>query len=343
MRSRFKVYFVTLILLGFQPGQNTSLAEQRIKDLVNDNTVGLISGGIEGTYVKIASDLSQLLDDKYNFRVVPIIGKGSKRNVEDLLYLEGVDLAIVQSDLLNFYGKRAEDKFPDIEQKIYYISELYNEEIHLVASKEFKSVDDLAGGTIGYGPEGGGSAMTAENIFDILDIVVEFEPYKYERALRELQDGTIQALVHVAGKPVEQYRRLLRDDGLHLLSLPVDAFDDLYPPTTFTADDYPGLVEEGQPVATLSISSVLAAYNWDRSIDPKAKTKGKAKLDLFTRKFIAGLDILQSEDGQKKEGYHPKWLEVDLKASLPCWRRLPEASRQLGLEPDDADANGSCK
>src|SRR5919109_1244865 len=105
------------------------IAAQR--DLVNGGTVGLISGGVTGTYVRIAADLANALDDGYELRVLPIIGKGSVRNIEDLVLLRGIDVAIVQSDVLDFY-KRA-GLAPIIEQKISYITKLYNEEVHVLA------------------------------------------------------------------------------------------------------------------------------------------------------------------------------------------------------------------
>ncbi|MGI9418358.1 MAG: TAXI family TRAP transporter solute-binding subunit, partial [Geminicoccaceae bacterium] len=222
-RNWLSFFFVFMLALCTKDGRTA--AQQNLGDLVNNNTVGLISAGIEGTYVKIASDLSKALDNKYNFRVVPIIGKGSKKNIEDLLYLEGVDLAIVQSDVLDFYGRDPEHKFPDIDEKVFYITKLYNEEVHLIARRDITSIGDLAGMKVSYGPEGGGSALTAENIFDVLGVRADFVEYHYVDALKELRQGNIQALIHVAGKKVKDYETIPPEDGLHLLSLPEQSFD----------------------------------------------------------------------------------------------------------------------
>jgi len=43
---------------------------------VNAGTVGVMSGGVTGTYVRIASDLSNALDDGYEHRILAILGKG---------------------------------------------------------------------------------------------------------------------------------------------------------------------------------------------------------------------------------------------------------------------------
>src|SRR5690606_1094934 len=126
---------------GAAPGHAADLDAQR--HLVNGGVVGLISGGVTGTYVRIAADLADALDEGYEMRVLPIIGKGSVRNIEDLLLLRGIDVAIVQSDVLDFY-KRAE-LVPDIESKIHYVTRLYDEEVHVLARAEIATVDDLAG------------------------------------------------------------------------------------------------------------------------------------------------------------------------------------------------------
>ncbi len=75
---------------------------------------GVIAGGLDGTYIRIAADLAVVLDDP-RLRVLPIIGKGSVQNIDDLLHLRGVDIAIVQSDVLAFI--RAQKSAPDVERR----------------------------------------------------------------------------------------------------------------------------------------------------------------------------------------------------------------------------------
>ena len=63
----------------------------------NAGTVGIISGGVDGTYVRIAADLAAVLDDGQSLRVLPVIGKGSLQNVADILYLRGIDVGSVEA------------------------------------------------------------------------------------------------------------------------------------------------------------------------------------------------------------------------------------------------------
>ncbi len=334
MLYRVWLSFLWFSMLAFPFEHDAPLAQGSNTARVNKNTVRLISGGVEGTYVQIASDLSQALDEKYEFRVVPIIGKGSKTNIEDLLFLQGVDLAIVQSDVLNFFGRNSDDKIPGIERKLLYITKLYNEEIHLIAGPGIGSIEDLEGRKVAYGPEGGGSAMTAENIFDGLGIHVDFADYPYTQALKELLAGNVAALVHVVGKTLDDYEEIPPEAGLRLLSLPLDLIEEPYQPASFSDEDYPGLVPEGETVNTLSIPSVLAAYNWDASPWCPDRDERKRKVGLFANKLFEGLDELKSVDDDGDPRFHEKWQEVDLRADVPPWQRLPEMSRLLDIEPD---------
>ena len=68
----------------------------------NAGTVGVIAGGIDGTYARIAADLAAVLDEPDGLRVLPILGKGSVQNISDILALRGVDVGIVQSDVLAY-------------------------------------------------------------------------------------------------------------------------------------------------------------------------------------------------------------------------------------------------
>ena len=63
---------------GTQMARAADVAAQR--ELVNAGVVGIVSGGVTGTYVRIAADLADALDDGYELRILPIIGKGSVRN-----------------------------------------------------------------------------------------------------------------------------------------------------------------------------------------------------------------------------------------------------------------------
>src|SRR5688500_2904792 len=67
---------------------------------LNQTTVTVISGNPNGTYLYLAYDMSAVLDDGTNLRVLPVIGKGGYQNMMDVLHLKGVDIGITQSNIM---------------------------------------------------------------------------------------------------------------------------------------------------------------------------------------------------------------------------------------------------
>src|ERR1700676_1246745 len=133
--------------------------------LVNKGVVELETGGSSETAVRIVADMVSIVDDGATRRVVPVIGKGPIQNLTDLRFLRGIDLAIVQSDALDY--AREQRLLPGIES-LTYIAKLYNEEFHLLARSNIKTINDLANQTINVDLRGGGTAGTASRVFGLL-------------------------------------------------------------------------------------------------------------------------------------------------------------------------------
>ena len=293
--------------------QDADVAHQR--ELVNQATVGIISGGVAGTYVRIAADLADALDQGYDLRVLPVIGKGSVRNIEDLLLLRGIDVAIVQSDVLEFY--RRAHLYPHIEEKIAYITKLYDEEVHILARASIGSVDELRGKKVNFGTEGSGTYMTADIIFDELGLDVEVASLPEPEALASLRAGTLDALVFVGGQPLSLLTQIEADAGLRLLPIPPGRVDAGYMQAELTSASYPHLVAAGERIPTVAVGAVMAAYNWP------AEHPRSDKVGRFVDRFFADFDRL------KRAPYHPKWQQVDLAEPVPGWHRLAAADARL--------------
>src|SRR5579885_2039003 len=125
------------------------------KQALNANTVTLITGTIGGTYVQFGADLASVLDDGNKLRVLPIVGRGSVQSVADILFLQGVDLGIVRSDTLDYLEKKGFAK--DIKKQFAYVTKLYNEEVHVIASKSVRNLKELEGKTISVDLPNGGT------------------------------------------------------------------------------------------------------------------------------------------------------------------------------------------
>jgi TRAP-type uncharacterized transport system substrate-binding protein len=79
-----------------------------LPERLNANTVTIISGNPNGTYLFFAYDMSAVLDNGNSLRVLPIVGKGAGQNTKDQLYHTGEDMGITQSDIHSHYNKTRE-------------------------------------------------------------------------------------------------------------------------------------------------------------------------------------------------------------------------------------------
>ncbi|MBL8703908.1 MAG: TRAP transporter substrate-binding protein [Rhodospirillales bacterium] len=296
------------------PSANVAQAIEAAKERANRGVVGIVSGGVDGTYVRIAADLASVLDGP-DLRVLPTLGKGSLQNLTDLVYLRGVDIAIVQSDALAY--ARRERLLPS-DRSIAYVAKLYNEEFHLLASSAIKNVADLAGKQVNFDSRGSGTSLTASLVFSLLKIPVQPVHFDQQLALEKLRKGEIAALVYVAGKPTRLFREVKAEDGVHFLPVPLAAeLIETYLPSRLSREDYPGLVAEGPGVDTVAVGAVMAVYNWPTESERYRRVK--RFVDAFFSDFNKFLDAPR----------HPKWKEVNLAAQVPGWQRFVAADQWL--------------
>ena len=110
---------------------------------LNEGTIGLAAGLPEGAPLRFATELARVVDDGIRLRVLPIVTRGPSENVQDLLYLRGVDAAIVYGDILDQLKK--DPKVAAIEKRMNYITHLFPSEVHVFVRPEIKSLEDLVG------------------------------------------------------------------------------------------------------------------------------------------------------------------------------------------------------
>ena len=291
------------------PRNGTS--QESLRERTNAGTIGLISGGVEGTYIRIAADLAAVLDSP-ELRVLPIIGKGSVQNTLDVMFLRGVDVGIVQSDVLAYL--RRERTVPGVEKSMQYIAKLYNEELHLLGGKGIESLRDLAGKKVNVDVKGSGTFITASLLFERLGIAIEPTHFDQALALEKLRTGEIAALTYVAGRPTRLFRDVKAEEGLRFIAVPpAESLLDVYLPAVLESTDYPGIIAAGESVETIAVGAVMAVYGWQRGSDRHQKVT--RFVDAFFNRFP---EFMQAPR-------HAKWKEVNLAARLPGWTRFPAA------------------
>jgi len=285
------------------------------KKALNSNTVTLISGTIGGTYVQFGADLASVLDDGNKLRVLPIVGRGSVQSVADILFLQGVDLGIVRSDTLDYLEKKGFAK--DIKKQFTYVTKLYNEELHVIASKSIRNLKELDGKTVSVDLPNGGTFVTSLTVFERLGIRPNVVYIEQRIALEKMRAGQLDAVIVCGGKPYKSVSSF-KDDRFHLVTVDYDKpLQSDYLPATLNSKDYPNLIAEGEKVDTIAVPAVLAAYNW------APNTERYRKLANFVDAFFTKFPTFQHPP------FHPKWKEVSLSAPLAGWNRLPAAQQWL--------------
>ena len=299
----------------------------------NENTVGVISGSpnSDDTYLQMAYDLADVLNDGDNLRILPIAGVGGPRNIRDVRYLRGVDIGLTQTNILNSF-RRSNERMGQVDNKIVYIAKLFNEEVHLVARPNITSIEQLRGLKVNFDTKGSGTSYSMRDLFKTFGIEVEEVSMSQVEALEKVKSGEIAATALIAGKPVRSMSKLARMEGLHLVPIPYPSqlIGD-YLPATLEHDDYPDLIRAGEAVDTVAVGAVLIAYNW-----PKTNIDRYRRVQRFVEAFFPKIAEFQ------KPPRHPKWREVNLAANLPGWPRFEVAETWLDnqrIEPSSLIAD----
>jgi uncharacterized protein len=311
-----------------ESGGDLARLRHLLRERENRGLVGFVSGDIGSSDLRAAVDLATVLDGtEHNLRILPLVGNDAIQNAKDIVVARGVDLGIIQADVLE-YLKR-EPIFPGIENYLQYVTKLYDEEVHILARGEVNALEDLAGRKVNLDRAGSGAAITGVAIFGALHLAVEPTHFDPALAVEKLKAGEIAALVYVSAKPAPLFAGLGPEDNLHFLPLSASRLSKTYSPAALTFQDYPGVVDKENRVDTVAVGAVLMAYNWPPG------SEHFQRVTHFVDAFFDHLKDLQESPR------HPKWHHIDLAAPVPGWTRFAPAEKRvrsaaLAPAPDQA-------
>ena len=293
-----------------------------------NSTVGLLADGAGSTDIRIAADMADVLDDDDRLRVLPMLGKGAVQNIADLINLKGVDVAIVQADVLNVTMQHS--TIPR-EASLQYIAKLFPEEVHVLARKDIATINDLNGKIASIGLIGSGTELTASAILDLLHVKPNILHESQSLALDRLRRGEIAAMFVIGGKPVPILQGIEPGTGLHFVPIPLNAqILNTYLPTSLDHQHYPSLVPIGPPIDSVAVGSILV------TLSTPADTQRAKRVNRFVDTLFERFDQF------RHPGFHPKWQEVNLSAQFQGLTRYPEVLALLKRDqPGDASLRNS--
>ncbi|HEY7645325.1 MAG TPA: hypothetical protein VH858_09860 [Hyphomicrobiales bacterium] len=265
-----------------------------------------------------------MLDDRKNndLRVLPVLSRGAVSNVFDILNLQGIDMGLTESIMIDHYKKLDPVKYGNIDQRIQYITKLANTEFHIITKRDIKDLRELAGKKVDFYVKESGTALVGQTLFSLLNIPVEPVFSFADEAQQKLKSGEIAASARASTAPGPFQQIYKEEDNLHLI--PIDSslpgYDKLrakYVPAVLTHEQYPALIPEGQSVPTIANATILAVYAWPENTDRYRKVAN------FVNKFFDNIEQFMLEPR------HPRWRDVNLAAEVPGWTRFKAAEQWL--------------
>src|SRR5882672_1191916 len=153
----------------FAQNQKPAVNYDEKKRQANDIAVTVVVSGISCTCARFTEDIRNVVNDlgPDGVRVLPVLGVGGLQNVNDVLFLKNMDMAVVDEDNLRLLKKQDPALYANVEQRVQYITKLYNSEFHVLARNEIKSYDDLKGKKVNFNLKDSQTEVTADTVFDM--------------------------------------------------------------------------------------------------------------------------------------------------------------------------------
>lgn len=301
----------------------------------------IISGGPRGTYISVADDLSRILSTgpgaERPLRIVPVVGRGSALNLIDLTRMPNRELALAQADARE-YLEQSDISIIDG----YYIARLYDEQLHLLARREFNSIADLnrSDVDINIGGSLSGTGITAAAVLDALGVTDATRTrYSNTDALDRLlrPNGGVDAMFYVAGQPVELFNNANENyANVHFIEIDhaeVEAAigPGVYNPARLRRGSYEQIIRDRREVETIGVPALLIAADFSTS------SADYQNVVAFIDSFYA--HVRENCFSPRQNGaIHRAWRDLlirDEEGGIGGWRLHPHM-REL-LDADAAD------
>ena len=329
MRGRIVLAFLLLMgALWVNPRSTQAQAPQQkerlpipnreqMRQKMNENLLVLMCGSLGAPYIQLGHDISVVVNDGDNLRILPVVSDGALTNVRDVLYLRGVDLGITTVQILNTL--RTSNEFgANLDQQITYIAPLSVDTLHILARPGIERIEDLKGKKVSFNSKGSGTARFTPLVFKALGIDVQETTMAQGDAIQAMRNGELDATACSCPMPLPAYPAVKPEWGFKFLEVPyIPAFEQDYVPATIANENYPNLVAKEHKVQTIATSTILIAFNWARGSDHYRR------IERFIDAFFSKAEEL------RKPPRHPAWRDVNMAATIRGWQRFAAAQEWL--------------
>ena len=256
-------------------------------------------------------------------RILPVRGLGPIANMRDLLHMRGIDMAVVDADILAY--AQATGELPGASTRLSAVARLSDKTVYLVAAKGIGSVSDLSRQRVLVPGADSDSYVTARTLLPQLGVMVELAGTPLEVAIGELASGKAKAMLLTLEEDDGTLATLPPDIGLHVLPIPeTAAVAAVYGRRTLGAGEAQGLVP-ASGLSTVTVAGLLATFNWR----PGHVRYGPVL--KFLQNLPKVIEQLRSTDPRGA------WRAFDGRADVPGWPRYEPARPLLaGIVPQVA-------
>jgi uncharacterized protein len=294
MRKRLAVVLGCLLVIGMvSPG----LAQQ--------SKLILATGGTAGTYYPFGGAMAKIWNSKIPEVNVTAQATGASAENVRLVNKKESELALVQSDTIDF-AYNGKEAFKEKLTQMSAIAVLYPEVIQIVARGDgnIRTFADLKGMKVGVGAPGSGTEANFRQLLDVYGLAkddVKGQYLSFSESAEQFKDRHIDAFFVVAGVPNAAIMDVAVMQNIRILSVPDDKVAQLtkkYPflsPAVVPANTYKNQSAE---VKTIAVNAVLIA-----SSDLKADLVYKMTKALF-------------ENQAELAAAHAKGKELSLKVAV---------------------------
>jgi len=226
----------------------------------------LATGGTAGTYYPFGGAMAKIWNSKIPGMNVTAQATGASIENIRLMNKDEVELALVQSDNIDwaFFGKEV---FKEKITKMAAIAVLYPEVVHIVlrGDSPAKTFGDLKGLKVGVGAPGSGTEANFRQLMEVYDMKkddVKGQYLSYAESAEQFKDKHIDAFFLTTGVPNSAIMDVANTRPIKIVGIDdamVTKITQKYPflaPAKIPANTYKGQPEE---VKTIAVMAVLIA------------------------------------------------------------------------------------
>ena len=227
----------------------------------------LATGGTAGTYYPYGGAMSKIWNSKIPGMNVTAQATGASVENIRLMNKDEVELALVQSDTIDF-AFNAKETFKEKLTKMAVVAVLYPELIHIVVRGELdvKSFSGLRGKKVGVGAPGSGTEANFRQLLDVYkmtkdDVSTQF--LSFAESADQFKDRRIDAFMVTGGVPTSAIMDVATQRDIKILAIDdtmISIMTSKYPflaGAVIPANSYKGVTAD---VKTVAVNAVLIAH-----------------------------------------------------------------------------------